>query len=36
MKTREILATDAARRRTSSIDTRSALIDGFLDRGTIG
>ena len=36
MKTREILATDSARRRTSSIDTRSALIDGFLDCGTIG
>ena len=36
MKTLAILAADAARRRTSPIDTRSALIDGLLDRGTIG
>jgi 2',3'-cyclic-nucleotide 2'-phosphodiesterase (5'-nucleotidase family) len=36
MKTREILAAEAARRRTSAIDTRSALIDSLLDRGTIG
>ncbi len=36
MKTREILAAAAARRRTWPIDTRSALIDGLLDRGTVG
>jgi 2',3'-cyclic-nucleotide 2'-phosphodiesterase (5'-nucleotidase family) len=36
MKTRDILAAHAARQRTSPIDTRSALIDGLLDRGTIG
>ncbi|MCE9629666.1 MAG: bifunctional metallophosphatase/5'-nucleotidase [Planctomycetia bacterium] len=36
MQTREILAADAAKRRTSNIDSRSALIDGLLDRGTIG
>jgi 2',3'-cyclic-nucleotide 2'-phosphodiesterase (5'-nucleotidase family) len=36
MKTRDILAAHAARQRTSPIDTRSALIEGLLDRGTIG
>ena len=36
MKTREILAAPAAKRRSSGIDSRSALIDGLLDRGTIG
>ncbi len=36
MRTREILAAEAAKRRTSNIDSRSALIDGLLDRGTIG
>ena len=36
MRTREILAAPAAHRRTSTIDTRSALIDGLLDRGTVG
>jgi hypothetical protein len=36
MKTREILAAPAANRRTSPIDTRSALIDGLLDRGVVG
>jgi 2',3'-cyclic-nucleotide 2'-phosphodiesterase (5'-nucleotidase family) len=36
MKTREILAAPAADRKTWPIDTRSALIDGLLDRGTIG
>jgi 2',3'-cyclic-nucleotide 2'-phosphodiesterase (5'-nucleotidase family) len=35
MKMREILAAPAARRRTSAIDTRTALIDGLLDRKTI-
>ncbi|MGB8854808.1 MAG: bifunctional UDP-sugar hydrolase/5'-nucleotidase [Pirellulales bacterium] len=36
MQTREILAAPAAKLRTSTIDTRTALIDGLLDRGTIG
>jgi 2',3'-cyclic-nucleotide 2'-phosphodiesterase (5'-nucleotidase family) len=36
MQTREILAAAAAKRTTSRIDSRSALIDGLLDRGTIG
>ena len=36
MRTREILAAPAARRTTSPIDARSALIDGLLDRGTVG
>jgi 2',3'-cyclic-nucleotide 2'-phosphodiesterase/3'-nucleotidase len=36
MQTREILAAAPARRRTWPIDTRSALIDGLLDRGTVG
>ncbi len=36
MKTREILAAPAAKRTTSPIDTRGALISGLLDRGTIG
>ena len=36
MQTREILAAPAAKRWTSAIDSRSALIDGLLDRGTIG
>jgi hypothetical protein len=35
MKMREILAAPAAKRRTTPIDTRSALIDGLLDRGTV-
>lgn len=35
MRMREILAAPAARRRTSAIDTRTALIDGLLDRKTI-
>jgi len=36
MQTREILAAPTANRRTSPIDTRSALIDGLLDRGVVG
>ncbi|MFM7205603.1 MAG: bifunctional metallophosphatase/5'-nucleotidase [Planctomycetaceae bacterium] len=36
MRTREILAATEAKRRTWPIDTRSALVDGLLDRGTIG
>jgi 5'-nucleotidase / UDP-sugar diphosphatase len=36
MKTRDILAAPAARRTTSAVDTRTALISGLLDRGTIG
>jgi hypothetical protein len=36
MRTRGLLAAPAARLRTSAIDTRTALIDGLLDRGTIG
>jgi hypothetical protein len=36
MRMREILAAPEARRTTSPIDTRSALIDGLLDRGTVG
>jgi 2',3'-cyclic-nucleotide 2'-phosphodiesterase (5'-nucleotidase family) len=36
MKTRDILAAPAAGRTTWPIDTRSALIDGLLDRGTVG
>jgi len=36
MVMRDILAAPAAKRRTSAIDTRSALIDGLLDRGTVG
>lgn len=36
MQTREILAAPAAKLWTSTIDTRTALIDGLLDRGTIG
>jgi 2',3'-cyclic-nucleotide 2'-phosphodiesterase (5'-nucleotidase family) len=36
MRMRDILAAPAAQRRTSPIDTRSALIDGLLDRGTVG
>jgi len=36
MRTREILAAPAANRRTSPIDTRSALVDGLLDRGVVG
>ena len=35
MRLREILANPAAKRITTSIDTRSALIDGFLNRGTL-
>ena len=36
MQTREILAAAPAKRTTSRIDSRSALIDGLLDRGTVG
>jgi 2',3'-cyclic-nucleotide 2'-phosphodiesterase (5'-nucleotidase family) len=36
MKTRDLLAAPAAKRTTSTIDTRTALISGLLDRGTIG
>jgi 2',3'-cyclic-nucleotide 2'-phosphodiesterase (5'-nucleotidase family) len=36
MKLREILQQPAAKLKTTSLDTRSALIDGLLDRGTIG
>ncbi len=36
MKTRDILAAPDAKRTTSAIDTRTALISGLLDRGTIG
>lgn len=36
MKLREILQRPEAKLRTTSLDTRSALIDGLLDRGTIG
>jgi len=36
MQTREILAAPTARRRTAAIDTRSALIDGLVERGTVG
>jgi 2',3'-cyclic-nucleotide 2'-phosphodiesterase (5'-nucleotidase family) len=36
MKTRDLLAAPAAKRTTSPIDTRGALISGLLDRGTIG
>jgi 5'-nucleotidase / UDP-sugar diphosphatase len=36
MRTREILAAPAAKRRSSGIDSRTALIDGLLDRGTVG
>ena len=36
MKTRDLLAAPAAGRTTWPIDTRSALIDGLLDRGTVG
>ena len=36
MRMREILAAPAARRTTSPIDTRSALIEGLLDRGSVG
>ena len=36
MQTREILAAPPAKLRMSPIDTRTALIDGLLDRGTIG
>jgi 5'-nucleotidase/UDP-sugar diphosphatase len=36
MKTRDILAAPAAKRTTTAIDTRRALISGLLDRGTVG
>ncbi len=36
LEMRDILRAPAAGQRTSRIDTRSALIDGLLDRGTIG
>jgi hypothetical protein len=36
MKLREILASPAAKRTTTSIGTREALIDSWLDAGTIG
>ena len=36
MKLREILQQPAAKLKTTALDTRSALIDGLLDRGTIG
>ena len=36
LKTRDILAAPDAKRTTSAIDTRTALISGLLDRGTIG
>jgi 2',3'-cyclic-nucleotide 2'-phosphodiesterase (5'-nucleotidase family) len=36
LETRDILAAKAANRRTTRIDTRTALIDGLLDRGEIG
>ena len=36
MRTREILGAPPAQRRTSRIDTRSALIDSLLDRGVVG
>jgi 2',3'-cyclic-nucleotide 2'-phosphodiesterase (5'-nucleotidase family) len=35
MRMREILAAPAARRMTIPVDTRTALIDGLLDRGTV-
>ncbi len=35
MRTRDILANPAAKRRTTTIDTRSALIDGILNRKEI-
>jgi len=36
MKLREILQQPDAKLKTTALDTRSALIDGLLDRGTIG
>jgi 5'-nucleotidase len=36
MRLRELLAAPAARCTLSAIDTRSALIEGLLDRGTVG
>ena len=36
MRTRDILATPAARRQTTPVDTRGALIDYLLDRGVVG
>lgn len=35
MRTRGILSAPEAKRRTTPVDTRSALIDGLLDRGTV-
>jgi hypothetical protein len=36
MRTRDILTTPAARRQTTPVDTRGALIDYLLDRGVVG
>jgi 2',3'-cyclic-nucleotide 2'-phosphodiesterase (5'-nucleotidase family) len=36
MKMREILEAPAAKRTTTAIDTRGALINGLLDQGTVG
>jgi len=36
MKTREIIAAPGAKRRTTPVDTRGALIDFLLDRGAVG
>ena len=36
MRLRQVLAQPAAKRRTTGIDTRTALIESLLDRGTIG
>jgi len=36
MRMRETLAAPAAKRTTTSVDTRGALIAGLLDRGTVG
>jgi 5'-nucleotidase/UDP-sugar diphosphatase len=36
LRMRDILAAPSARRRTTAVDTRGALIDFLLDRGTVG
>jgi hypothetical protein len=36
MRMREILDAPAAKRTTTPVDTRGALIAGLLDRGTVG
>ena len=36
MKLREILQRPEAKLRTTALDTRGALIEGLLNRGTIG